>query len=49
MGKGNRAGALTAWRRGLGIMQLLVTLAPDNAAFQRDRAWFEAWLAELRG
>ncbi len=45
--KGERDDALGAYRRGLGIMERLVTLAPDHAAFARDRAWFEARIAEL--
>jgi hypothetical protein len=45
--EGNRAGAIVTWRQGLAIMQRLGTLAPDHAAFRRDRDWFEARLAEL--
>jgi len=43
----DRDEALGAYRRGLGIMQQLVKLAPDHAAFKRDLAWFERQIAAL--
>jgi len=45
--QGDRETALGAYRRGLGIMQWLVKLAPDHAAFKRDLTWFEAQIAAL--
>ena len=42
-----RETAVTAYRRGLEIMQGLVRLAPGHAAFKRDLDWFEARLTEM--
>ncbi len=46
-GSGERDEALRACRHGLGIMQRLVELAPDHAAFKKDRDWLEGQIAEL--
>ena len=46
--QGEPDAARTAYERGHEIMLRLVGLAPDNTAFKRDLAWFEARLAELK-
>jgi hypothetical protein len=44
---GDNAMALDALRQGRAIMLRMTSLSPDNAAWQRDLAWFDAQIAEL--
>jgi septal ring factor EnvC (AmiA/AmiB activator) len=45
--QGNAADALAALRKGRDIMAALVAIAPSNAQWKKDLAWFDDQIARL--